>query len=78
MCHSEFVRYAPMAEEDFAMLVWWGTTVECISALARLERDGALTVRAMHSSIFRFYPASVNSNTANPPCAPHWPDVRQA
>jgi predicted nucleic acid-binding protein len=29
------------------MLVWWGSVVECISALARLERDGALNARAM-------------------------------
>ena len=24
-------------------IVWWGTVVECASAIARLERDGALT-----------------------------------
>jgi predicted nucleic acid-binding protein len=24
------------------MLVWWGTPVECVSALARREREGAL------------------------------------
>jgi predicted nucleic acid-binding protein len=24
------------------MLVWWGTQVECASAITRLERDGAL------------------------------------
>ena len=29
------------------MLVWWGSAVECVSALARLERDGALNSRAM-------------------------------
>jgi predicted nucleic acid-binding protein len=28
---------------DSQMLVWWGTSVECISALARLEREGALS-----------------------------------
>lgn len=27
------------------MLVWWGTSVECISALARLEREGAMSPR---------------------------------
>jgi hypothetical protein len=27
---------------DPLMLVWWGTGVECASALARLEREGAL------------------------------------
>jgi predicted nucleic acid-binding protein len=28
--------------KDPAMLVWWGTEVECASAIARLEREGAL------------------------------------
>jgi uncharacterized protein len=31
-----------LAAEDQAMLVWWATEVECASAIARLERDGAL------------------------------------
>jgi predicted nucleic acid-binding protein len=31
-----------MAAENRAMLVWWATEVECASAIARLERDGAL------------------------------------
>jgi predicted nucleic acid-binding protein len=31
-----------MASGDTAMLVWWATEVECASAVARLERDGAL------------------------------------
>jgi len=29
--------------EDHGMIVWWGTEVECASALARLEREAALT-----------------------------------
>lgn len=29
-------------ETDPEMLVWWGTPVECTSALARREREGAL------------------------------------
>ncbi len=33
------------------MLVWWGSAVECISALARLERDGALNARAMTQAL---------------------------
>lgn len=28
---------------DPTMVVWWGTPVECVSALCRLERDGALS-----------------------------------
>jgi predicted nucleic acid-binding protein len=31
-----------LAAADPAMLVWWGTEVECGSAIARLEREGAL------------------------------------
>jgi len=27
---------------DIAMTAWWGTEVECVSALARLEREGRL------------------------------------
>jgi len=32
-----------VAAEDRELLVWWATEVECASAIARLERDGALT-----------------------------------
>ena len=31
-----------LLEADPVMLVWWGTPVECTSAVARRERDGAL------------------------------------
>ncbi len=29
--------------EDAEVVVWWGTSVECASALARLRREGALS-----------------------------------
>lgn len=32
-------------EEDPAMVCWWGTPVECASAIARREREGALSAR---------------------------------
>ena len=35
-------RLQALAVKDSGMLVWWGSEVECASALARLERDGAL------------------------------------
>jgi uncharacterized protein len=35
-----------LAADDQDMLVWWGSPVECVSALARLERDGALDPKA--------------------------------
>jgi uncharacterized protein with PIN domain len=35
-------RLQSLAAQDSAMLVWWGSAVECVSALARRERDGTL------------------------------------
>jgi len=36
-----------LAAADPAMLVWWATEVECASAIARLEREGALDAPAV-------------------------------
>jgi hypothetical protein len=46
-------RLQALAAEDSAILVWWGSEVECVSALARLERDGALSVGAMTLALRR-------------------------
>jgi uncharacterized protein len=35
-------RLLTLAAEDPAMLVWWGSEVECASALARAEREAAI------------------------------------
>lgn len=35
-------RVQALAKRDPDMLVWWGSEVECVSALARLERAAAL------------------------------------
>jgi predicted nucleic acid-binding protein len=32
-----------LLERDEQMIVWWGTPVECWSALARLRREGVIT-----------------------------------
>ena len=32
-----------LAAEDGEMVVWWGSAVECASAIARLHRDGQLS-----------------------------------
>ena len=32
-----------LLREDKELVVWWGSVVECASALARLHRDGMLT-----------------------------------
>jgi predicted nucleic acid-binding protein len=31
-----------LVARDNSLIVWWATAIECASALARLERDGAL------------------------------------
>jgi predicted nucleic acid-binding protein len=38
---------------DPAVVAWWGSQVECGSALARLERDGQLTGTAMTTALHR-------------------------
>jgi predicted nucleic acid-binding protein len=35
------------------MLVWWGTIVECASALARLERTGSMSAEGIKQSMVR-------------------------
>jgi predicted nucleic acid-binding protein len=46
-------RLQALAVKDAAMLVWWGSEVECISALARLERDGTLQPQAITAALQR-------------------------
>ena len=38
-------------EANPELVVWWGTSVECASALARLERDGALETRGLTQAL---------------------------
>ncbi len=42
LAEASTARLQAVAADDSAMLVWWGTHIECASALARLERDAAL------------------------------------
>jgi predicted nucleic acid-binding protein len=46
-------RLQALAARDPGMLVWWGSEVECVSALARLERDGALKPHAFGQALDR-------------------------
>jgi predicted nucleic acid-binding protein len=46
-------RLQSLAAKESAMLVWWGSEVECVSALARRERDGALDSRVMAIALRR-------------------------
>jgi uncharacterized protein len=42
-----------LAARDPTMLVWWASEVECASAIARLERDGALDEAAVTEAFER-------------------------
>ena len=43
----------PLLERDPVMLVWWGTAVECASAIARRERERALDVPDANAALER-------------------------
>lgn len=42
-----------LAKDDPAMLVWWATEVECVSAIARLEREDDLSSDATQVALER-------------------------
>ena len=46
-------RLQSLAAEDPVMLVWWGSEVECVSALARRQREGAPDPEAMTTAFGR-------------------------
>jgi predicted nucleic acid-binding protein len=53
VAESSTRRLQALAAEDSVLLAWWGSEVECISALARLEREGALNEAAMTAALAR-------------------------
>jgi predicted nucleic acid-binding protein len=53
VAESSTRRLQTLAAEDSAILVWWGSEVECVSALARLEREGAFNEAAMTAALAR-------------------------
>lgn len=46
-------RLRELHRDDPAIATWWGSQVECVSALARLERDEGLTHEAFRDAIRR-------------------------
>ena len=43
-------RLRELAADDPDMIVWWGSQVECASALARLERAAALDAKSVSAA----------------------------
>jgi len=48
-----------LLQRDPRMLVWWGTPVECTAALARREREGALSVADAGAALERLRDVAV-------------------
>lgn len=55
-----------IAARDRAMLVWWSTEVECASAIARLERDGALDTTAAAAAFHRLHGLAAGWHEVDP------------
>lgn len=55
-----------LADDDPVMLVWWGTAVECVSAIARLERDDELTSEATRVALERLDALAEGWNEVQP------------
>jgi predicted nucleic acid-binding protein len=46
-------RLLALLEADPVMVVWWGTSVELVSALSRRERDGSLPTSIANAAVER-------------------------
>jgi predicted nucleic acid-binding protein len=53
-------------ERDPEMLVWWASEVECVSALARLEREGSLSEAGMNEALRRLSALARSWRTVEP------------
>ena len=53
-------------QRDAAVLVWWATEIECVSAVARLERQQDLTARAALESFRRLDALKTSWNEVQP------------
>lgn len=53
LAEAERNRMLDELQRDAAMLVWWGTPVECTSAIARREREEALAPPDAASALTR-------------------------
>jgi predicted nucleic acid-binding protein len=51
-------RLLKLLEQDRTMLVWWGTPVECTSAIARREREGNFRVDLATQALERLHSLS--------------------
>lgn len=62
-------RMAGTLSEDPAIVTWWASSVECVSALARLERESVLDAADVRDALVRLRAAARSwaEVPANPP-----------
>lgn len=53
VAESETEKLLDLYRQDPVLLAWWGTGVECTSALARLERAGDISSESMPTAMKR-------------------------
>lgn len=59
-------RLLVLAAEDPAMLVWWGSEIECASALARAEREAAIDTNGAVAAFSRLAQLKAAWHEINP------------
>ena len=55
-----------LLDADPVLVVWWGTPIECASALARREREGALQVHEATDAFERLHAISTSWQEVTP------------
>ena len=54
LVEEEFsLRVDEIFKQDPSLVVWWGTSIECISAVARLEREGKMSTEEVEGVLAR-------------------------
>ena len=59
-------RLQALYQPDVGLLVWWGSIVECASAISRLERETNLTTRQASRSLNRLEAMTTTWNEVAP------------
>jgi uncharacterized protein len=63
---SSTPRLRALAKQDPAVFVWWGSEVECVSALTRLDREGLLETGGMAPALDRLHRLAAGWHAVDP------------
>lgn len=59
-------RMLGLYRADPMVVTWWGSEIECASALARLEREGAMTAEGVSAAMSRLKQLSIAWHEVQP------------